>query len=75
MVRAKFIVERFTTTRHSKGAIIELRPVIQGSEENETFYDLTPSGIIELTTVNEEAAKQFEIGKEYYIDFTPAKEV
>lgn len=41
--------------------------------ENSKFWKYTPMGSIELGTVNEEAWKQFEIGKEYYVDFTVAQ--
>lgn len=76
-VRAKFTVQSVTQTKHwdkSKGYIstIKLQPVTSGSEENQSFYEATPSGSIELGTVNEAAASQFELGAEYYIDFTKA---
>jgi len=51
---------------------VKLSPVTDGSAENKAFYEATPGGIIELGTVNEEALKQFNIGDEFYIDFTPA---
>lgn len=38
-------------------------------EENKKFYASTPSGTIELQAVRDDF---FEIGKEYYLDFTPA---
>jgi hypothetical protein len=77
-VRAKFIVNSITRTKHwdaNKGEVqtIKLMPVTSGSDENKSFYAATPSGTIELGTVNEEAAKQFELGKAYYVDFTPAE--
>lgn len=55
---------------------IVLSPVygnVDASEENKKFWQYTPSGRIELGTVNPTAWKQFELGKEYYIDFTPAE--
>jgi hypothetical protein len=42
------------------------------SHENTKFWQATPSGRVELGTVNAEAAAIFEVGKEYYVDFTPA---
>ncbi|WP_447979054.1 hypothetical protein [Candidatus Nitrospira bockiana] len=42
------------------------------ASENKRFWDASPSGEIRLGTVNPEAWKQFELDKEYYIDFTPA---
>lgn len=76
-VRAKFKVESVTTRanwQRDKGHIgtVRLVPVMDGSEENKRFYDATPSGAIELGTINQDALKQFEIGREFYVDFTPA---
>ena len=56
---------------------IELVPVIgydeKGNSENTDFWKYTPSGSISLGTCNAAAAKQFEVGKEFYVDFTPAE--
>ena len=73
-VRAKFRVASKTESAN-KAFVVHLEPVITGSEENKQFYKWTPSGKIELATVNEDAAKQFEVGTEMYIDFTPATPV
>jgi len=43
------------------------------NHENTKFWEATPSGEIKLGTVNAGAAAQFELGGEYYIDFTPAE--
>ena len=45
---------------------------VEGSE-NKSFWDASPSGSVQLGVVNPEAWKHFEIGKEYYLDFTPAE--
>jgi hypothetical protein len=42
------------------------------AHENSEFWDATPSGEISINCANLEAAKQFELGKEYYVDFSPA---
>ena len=47
-------------------------PVVSGSEENKKFWRYTPSGKIELGTVNQDAVDQFELRKEYYVTFTEA---
>ena len=75
MVRAKFRVEAITPGNITDGVgkSITLTPVTTGSKENEEFYRWTPGGNILLSTVNEAAASQFEIGKEYYVDFTAAE--
>lgn len=80
-VRAKFFVtkvEPFNTVGEPEGYTIELEPVYDGSAENKDFYKWTPAGRIVLGTINPEAAKEFGAGgdfygKEFYVDFTPAK--
>lgn len=66
MVRAKFVCSM------KNDNVIAFNPVYSGSKENEQFFRATPGGQIMLNVVNEDAAKQFEPGKEYYVDFTPA---
>lgn len=70
-VRAKFKCTEVTITEYGKK--VTLVPVTGGSKENETFFKWTPYGKLEMGTVNDEAAAQFEPGKEYYIDFTKAE--
>src|SRR5260221_13335708 len=41
--------------------------------ENKAFWDATPSGSVQLGVVNQEAWKHFELGKKYYLAFTPAE--
>jgi hypothetical protein len=74
-VRAKFKVTQTAQTWSGTvpSHVIRLSPVTSGSPENEKFYRYTPCGSIELSTVNDDAAKQFELGKEYYVDFTLAE--
>lgn len=69
-VRAKF---QCTAVHGEAAKTIALLPVYSGSEENKSFFSYTPGGSITLAIVNEEAAKQFEVGKEYYVDFTLAE--
>lgn len=75
MVRAKF---RCVSVRVGEGehaqAEIRLEPVTSGSDENKSFFKYTPSGRVELGVVNPAAAAQFQEGREYYVDFTPAAE-
>lgn len=67
MVRAKF-----TCTNKTDGnpATITLQPVTSGSQENDKFFAATPGGQVELSVVNEDAARQFEVGGDYYLDFS-----
>lgn len=75
MTRAKFYVSSLTKQKMGQlgdiGTVVVLNPVMTGSKENEDFYKWTPSGKIEMGTLNEKSAGVFEIGKEFYIDFTP----
>lgn len=72
MVRAKFRVDEIT--QHVNGFVVKLHPVYSSDPESENgkFYKYTPSGEIVLATINADAAKQFEVDAEYYVDFTPA---
>lgn len=40
-----------------------------GNEENSIFGMYTPAGSITMTVYNDNV--KFEVGKEYYLDFTP----
>lgn len=71
-VRAKFKCDGVTKEPGQDYATVTLSPVIDGSEENKKFWEYTPAGSISLSTTNKKAYEQFETGKEYYIDFTPA---
>lgn len=43
------------------------------AEENKAFSDATPSGNIGISIADgKPALEAFEIGKSYYVDFTPA---
>ena len=64
---------------YSKGVPVELRTIkmsaVYGNNdpnhENTKFWAATPHGSLQLGTINPGAWAQFEIGKEYYLDFTP----
>jgi hypothetical protein len=72
MVRAKFYVESVTPYTDDATTVL-LRAVTSGSEENKSFWKYTPSGTIQMTISNPNAAAEFEDGQEYYIDFTLAE--
>ena len=72
MVRAKFTVQSKEVAADNVGGKVVLLPVVSGSKENEEFYNLTPAGQIELSTINQAAFDAFEQGKEYYVDFSEA---
>lgn len=70
-VRAKF---KCMSVTESEGGLksASLQPVTGGSPENANFFKWTPSGQIQLGTINPEAAKLFVPGREFFVDFTPA---
>jgi hypothetical protein len=39
--------------------------------EDQRFQKATPSGEIQMMVDNPEALKQFELGRHYYVDFSP----
>ena len=63
-------------TRMTEIRTVVLSPVYGNNDpkhENTQYWDYSPSGEIRLGTINRGAWEQFEIGKEYYVDFTPAE--
>lgn len=70
-VRAKFQCQSIET--HANGGYVKMMPVTGGSAENEQFFKWTPSGELRMGIVSPEVLKQFEPGKNYYVDFTPAE--
>ena len=72
-VRAKFLCIEKGETGYSAGnktSKLVLVPVTATCEENKQFFSYTPTGKLELGIVNPNAAARFEVGKEYYVDFT-----
>lgn len=70
-VRAKFSCSHVSEERyeHGKQTKIVLYPVNSGP-----FWEATPGGRLEIDIANEAAAKFFEPGKCYFLDFTAAEE-
>ena len=79
MVRAKFKVQRISLVnawdgeKNIIGKEVTLGPVSGKEGENSIFGKYTPCGEIKMTLNNEEAAGQFAMNKEYYVDFTEAE--
>jgi hypothetical protein len=76
-VRAKFRVSSITRSKYGaeEQQTIHLQPVTghgDASEENKAFWKYTPSGRIELSTINPDAGNAFALDQEFYVDFTPA---
>jgi len=76
-VRAKFrcMSIEFHETTGTGARSVKLQPVTGGqntSEEDKAFWKYTPSGQLTMYIDNPPASELFEIGKAYYLDFTPA---
>jgi len=71
-VRAKMRCSKVKEV-HSELFELQLVAVADSSGENASWSKYTPSGEINLNVTNVDAVKQFEVGKSYYIDFTPAE--
>lgn len=84
MVRAKFRVNGIFggTIDGAESKRIEMSPVFASEagregnacEENAIFGKYTPAGNISITIVNPSASEQFEVNKEYYVDFSSVEE-
>lgn len=77
MVRAKFRISKISKVNcwTEKGEVvgneIEMKPVTGKEGENKIFGDATPTGEIKMTVIPE--LKEFEMNKEYYVDFKKAE--
>lgn len=86
MVRAKFMLQEITesgygytsaqgeyVTSKNAGKRLVFAPQYDTTiPEDQRFAQATPSGRFEMTVDNPQALAQFEIGRQYYVDFTPA---
>lgn len=73
-VRAKFRVSSITQFDQSSSRTIKLSAVYdQTIPEDQRYSQATPFGQLEMQVSNPAAIGQFEIGKSYYLDFTPAE--
>lgn len=78
MVRAKFLCSNISHT-HLQGSNpdaihveVTLAAVWNDGKGNESWSKATPSGQIKMAITNPDAANAFELGKFYFVDFTPA---
>jgi hypothetical protein len=57
----------------NNGGEVQLCPVYSNdaNHENKAFWEATPSGLLTMS-IKSDAIAQFELGQEYYLDFTPA---
>lgn len=78
-IRAKFKCtskseQEYNSVQGGSTFNIGLNPVMAPhgdvDSENAKFYKSTPGGKIELNIITPSAAEGFEVGKEYYVEFT-----
>jgi hypothetical protein len=75
MTRAKFIVLSVKKYHRMPGAVeIEMGAVYSTdpNHENRAFFTATPNADLKMTITNPAAAELFQLGEEYYVDFSPA---
>lgn len=68
MVRAKVRCDSLDGSEVKFGTVYE--PDASKDTENARFTEATPWGEIRLGITNPAALSQFEVGKEYYVDFS-----
>lgn len=72
-VRAKFncigVTKRKGWSGHEFHYDAEFQAVVDGSEENKSFFAYTPAGSVKLSTVKDNL---FNVGDSYYVDFIKA---
>ncbi|MDO3434323.1 hypothetical protein QWJ46_16710 [Rhizobium sp. CBN3] len=76
VVRAKFrclSVTHFADNGPDPQAEIRFNAVYGTGEENKSWSKWTPSGELKMMVTNPSAIEAFELGKSYYLDFTPAE--
>lgn len=77
MVRAKMHCQSIQTTDCGYGTqyqFVNFSTVYDPNiPEDQRFQKATPCGDIKMQIDNPEALKQFQPGKSYYVDFTPAE--
>jgi len=74
MFRAKVKIESAIKSEHlfDPAMSVKMRPVTNGSPEDNTYSKWTPSGEISLYITNPDIFPQLEVGKIFYVDFTEA---
>lgn len=78
-VRAKFFVKSILALHNGnheadQASEVKLGPVYgtDADDPNASWSKYTPSGEISMTITNPAAVDQFELGGEYFVDFTKA---
>lgn len=75
MVRAKFVLAEETRCNWSPTSkkLVFSAQYDQNTPEDQRYSKATPTGTLTMQVDNPAALEQFELGKAYYIDFTPVE--
>jgi len=68
VTRCKFRVSNIEEVEDN-GTSVTLDVVVDGSDENKSFWEFTPAGHIRLCVLSD---SNFTLGEEYYVDFKKA---
>ncbi len=72
-VRCKFQLSSIKQSASSSGKTYEFTPQYDETiPEDQKFSKYTPSGLFTMWVDNPPVEAQFELGKQYYFDITPA---
>lgn len=75
-VRAKFRVMAIEPAQNADPnnvfTTIRMIPVWEQDGVNRAWSKATPSGELKISITNPDAIDRFDLGKDYYLDFTPA---
>ncbi|MEH2169330.1 MAG: hypothetical protein V7K41_29950 [Nostoc sp.] len=74
-MRCKFEVTSLTRYAGIPSVKVELHPAMGQDEEDRKFWKITPTGKIELMIDDSNNVNYFEVGKEYYLDFSEVENV
>lgn len=74
-VRAKFrVTSRKMMDWHPTAIEVELTAVVDNDGKgNESWAEMTPSGLLTMLITNTFASDQLVLGKEFFLDFTPVE--
>lgn len=76
-VRAKFrcnFIGHLPTSRPEDVCVsVTLNAVYDDGKANREWSKYTPSGEVKMFITNPAAIENFDLGKEYYLDFTPVE--
>lgn len=75
-IRAKFVCElKAHGPENQEEGSVTLRAVTQTDSEAEDYFRYTPWGEIKMGLLNASAFARFEVGRHYYVEFSPVQPV